>query len=137
MGEANEQAIYVHYSKSHDKLLCIITRAKTSLNQTVEKYLDPNTLDPGWGQVKKLCSTNAASELGGPFMKERKKKHACDSGVVYQLLDSGREMALKLRQLAEAGPVEPGPLRQLPSDTVDEEFGNGASESFAMFSLQM
>ena len=111
------------------------SRAKAKLDQTVEKYLDPNTLDPGWGQVKKLCSTNAAAELGGPFMKERKKKHACDSGVVFELLSSGREMAMKLRELAKAPPVEPGPLRQLPSDTVDEEFGNGASNETHFFSL--
>jgi len=100
------------------------SRAKATLDQTVEKYLDPNTLDPNWGQVKKLCSTNSNADLGGPFIKERKKKQACTSGVVFELLDIGREMASKLRDLAKAPPVEPGPLRQLPSDSVDEEFGN-------------
>lgn len=101
------------------------SRAKATLDQPVEKYLDPNTLDPNWGQVKKLCSTNSNADLGGPFMKERKKKQACTSGVVFELLDFGREMAIKLRAIAKAPPVDPGPLRQLPSDSVDEEFGNG------------
>ena len=100
------------------------SRAKATLNQTVEKLLDPNTLDPNWGQVKKLCSTNSNADLGGPFMKERKKKQACASGVVFELLDIGRVMAVKLRDLAKGPPVEPGPLRQLPNDTVDEEFGS-------------
>ena len=38
-------------------------------------------------------------------------------------LESGRELAKKLRQLANLGPAEPGPLRQLVDETVDEEFG--------------
>ena len=99
-------------------------RANASLNQAAEKYLDPNNLDPGWGQIKKLAAANAAAELGGPFIKERKKKDACVSGRIYELLDSGRELARKLRDLARLGPAEPGPLRQLPDETVDEEFGN-------------
>jgi hypothetical protein len=103
------------------------SRAKAALNETIEKYLDPNTLDPNWGQVKKLCSTNSNADIGGPFIKERKKKQACASGVVFELLDKGREMAIKLRDLARAPPPEPGPLRQLPNDSVDEEFGNGKS----------
>ncbi|KAL7531615.1 hypothetical protein ACHAXR_007312 [Thalassiosira sp. AJA248-18] len=98
-------------------------RANASLNQSAEKYLDPNNLDPGFGQLKKLASANAAADLGGPFIKERKKKDACASGRVYEILDSGRELARKLRQLARLGPAEPGPLRQLPDETVDEEFG--------------
>ena len=101
-------------------------RAKATLNETVDKYLDPNTLDPNWGQIKKLCSANSNADMCGPFLKERKKKHACASGVVFELLDAGRDMAIKLRELARAPPVEPGPLRQLPHDNVDEEFGNGA-----------
>jgi hypothetical protein len=100
------------------------SRAKATLNETVEKYLDPNTLDPNWGQVKKLCSSNLITDMGGSFIKERKKKSACASGVVFELLDIGREMAVKLRELARGPPVELGPLRQLPCDTVDEEFGN-------------
>lgn len=98
------------------------SRANASLNQNVEKYLNPNNLDPGWGQVKKLASTNAVADLGGPFIKERKKKDASASGRIYELLDSGRIMARKLRSLS-LGPAEPGPLRQFPEDTVDEEFG--------------
>ncbi len=103
--------------------LLLDARANASLNQTVEKYLDPNNLDPGWGQVKKLASTNAVADLGGPFIKERKKKDASASGRIYELLDSGRDMARKLRNLALVGPAEPGPLRQFPDETVDEEFG--------------
>jgi len=99
-------------------------RANASMNQSAEKYLDADNLDPGFGQIKKLASSNAAAELGGPFVKERKRKDACASGRVYELLDSGREAARKLRDLARHGPAEPGPLRQLPDETVDEEFGN-------------
>jgi hypothetical protein len=98
------------------------TRANAALNQSAEKYLDANNLDPGWGQLKKLA-TNATSDLGGPFIKERKKKDACASGRIYELLDTGRDMARRLRVLARTA-CEPGPLRQLPDETVDEEFGS-------------
>ena len=100
------------------------SRANANLSQTAQQYLNKDNLDPGWGQVKKLCSTNAASDLGGPFMKERKRKGACSSGRVFELLDSGRALATKLRALALSGPFEPGPLRQLPDESVDQEFGN-------------
>ncbi|KAL3822257.1 hypothetical protein ACHAXA_005890 [Cyclostephanos tholiformis] len=98
-------------------------RANASLNQTAEKYLDPNNLDPGWGQIKKLASANSIADLGGPFIKERKKKDASASGRIYELLENGRHVARKLRSSARAGPAELGPLRQFPDDTVDEEFG--------------
>ena len=100
------------------------SRANANLSQTAQQYLNKDNLDPGWGQVKKLCSTNAASDLGGPFIKERKRKGACSSGRVFELLDSGRALATKLRALALSGPFEPGPLRQLPDESVDQEFGN-------------
>ena len=100
------------------------SRANANLSQTAQQYLNKDNLDPGWGQVKKLCSTNSAAELGGPFIKERKRKGACSSGRVFELLDSGRSVAAKLRTLALAGPFEPGPLRQLPDESVDQEFGN-------------
>lgn len=99
-------------------------RANASLSQSAEKYLDADNLDPGWGQIKKLSSTNVAAEFGGPFIKERSKKSACASGRIFELLESGRALARKLRALARDGPAEPGPLRQLPDETVDEEFGN-------------
>ena len=98
------------------------TRANAALNQSAEKYLDANNLDPGWGQLKKLA-TNATSDLGGPFIKERKKKDACASGRIYELLDNGRDLARRLRVLARTA-CEPGPLRQLPDETIDEEFGS-------------
>jgi hypothetical protein len=93
------------------------TRANASLNQTAEKYLDPNNLDPGWGQIKKLASPNTTSDLGGPFIKERKKKGASSAGRIYELSDNGRDIARKLRSLAGAGPAEHGPLRQFPDET--------------------
>jgi len=102
-------------------LLC--SRSNAALNQSTETYLNASNLDPGYGQLKKLASTNATVEYGGPFVKERKKKNACPSGVVFELLDSGREMATKLRTEAR-NPVEPGPLRQLPHDTVEEQYGS-------------
>jgi ERCC4-type nuclease len=98
-------------------------RANASLNQTASKYCQPTNLDPGWGQVKKLSSANAVTELGGPFIKGRTKKDSSASGRLYELLDSGREIARKLRALSRLGPAEDGPLRQYPEDTVDEEFG--------------
>jgi hypothetical protein len=96
-------------------------RSNAILNQTADKYLNPDNLDPGWGQIKKLASANADS--GCPFIKERKKKDSCNSGRLFELLDNGRDMAKKLRSLASA-PTEPGPLRQYPEETVDEDFGN-------------
>jgi len=39
------------------------SRANANLSQTAQQYLNKDNLDPGWGQVKKLCSTNAASTL--------------------------------------------------------------------------
>ena len=102
-------------------LLC--SRSNAALNQSTETYLNASNLDPGYGQLKKLASTNATVEYGGPFIKERKKKNACPSGVVFELLDSGRELAKKLRTEAR-NPIEPGPLRQLPNDTVEEQYGN-------------
>lgn len=97
-------------------------RSNAILNQTTDKYLDPNNLDPGWGQIKKLVSANA--DTGCPLIKERKKKDACASGRLFELLDNGRAMATKLRSMALLGPAEPGPLRQYPEETVDEDFGN-------------
>lgn len=100
------------------------SRANANLSQSAQQYLNKDNLDPGWGQVKKLCSTNATADLGGPFIKERKRKGACASGRVFELLESGRSLATKLREFALSGPFEPGPLRQLPDETVDREFGN-------------
>ena len=57
-------------------------------------------------------------------MKERKRKSACASGLVYELLEEGRKEALVLKNRLAQGPVPKGPLRQLASATVDEEFGN-------------
>ena len=61
-------------------------RANAAMNQSAEKYLDAVNLDPGFHQIKKLASSNAAAEFGGPFIKERKKKDACPSGRIYELL---------------------------------------------------
>ncbi len=60
----------------------------------------------------------------GNYVKERKRKGTCVSGVVYELLEDGRREALMLKQRAALGVPPPGPLRQLASNTVDEEFGN-------------
>lgn len=127
-GGGNDDEDAIHSFPMEDLIVSINalldSRANANLSQTAQQYLDKDNLDPGWGQVKKLCSTNAASDLGGPFIKERKRKGACSSGRVFELLDSGRTLATKLRALALSGPFEPGPLRQLPDESVDQEFGN-------------
>ncbi|EJK72719.1 hypothetical protein THAOC_05720, partial [Thalassiosira oceanica] len=97
-------------------------RCNANLNQRVEYYLDANNIDPGWLQIKKLISSNASIDLDLPFIKERKRKDACPSGRMYELTDTGRAMAKRLKLYARTL-VESGPLRQLPDTTVDEEFG--------------
>ena len=47
---------------------------------------------------------------------------ACPSGRMYELTETGRAMAKRLKLYARTL-VESGPLRQLPDTTVDEEFG--------------
>lgn len=57
-------------------------------------------------------------------MKERKRKTACESGFVYELLEEGRKEAAQLKCRAAQGPTPDGPLRQLAAESVPEEFGN-------------
>ena len=57
-------------------------------------------------------------------MKERKRKSACQSGLVYELLDKGRQQASTLKLYLAEGPTPDGPLRQLAASTVPEEYGN-------------
>jgi hypothetical protein len=66
-------------------------------------------------KIRKLCSS---------FIKERARKKACASGLVYELLEEGRKEARQLMGRMAQGPVPDGPLRQLAADTVSEEFGN-------------
>jgi len=86
-------------------------------------YLDKKNLDPGWMQIRKLCSSNINAGIE-QMIKERKNKKLCASGVTFELLDEGKELATSLQKVVRKGIVEPGPLRQLASFTVDEDYGN-------------
>ena len=74
-------------------------------------------------QVKKLMFNRVSAGLEA-MIKERRKKDACQSGIVFELMEHGRKTAIELKHTLGANPVEAGPLRQLASDTVDEDFGN-------------
>uniref|UniRef100_A0A6S8W6Q1 Crossover junction endonuclease MUS81 n=1 Tax=Chaetoceros debilis TaxID=122233 RepID=A0A6S8W6Q1_9STRA len=95
------------------------SRSRAIFDRDIAYYLDKNTLDPGLMQIRKLCSNGEEN-----YVKERKRKNDCKSGVVYELLEDGRRQALALKEHASLGVISPGPFRQLASDTVDEEFGN-------------
>jgi len=99
------------------------TGSNTVLSRNASYYLDKNTLDPGWMQVKKLMFNRVSAGLEA-MIKERRKKDACQSGIVFELMEHGRKTAIELKHTLGANPVEAGPLRQLASDTVDEDFGN-------------
>ena len=58
------------------------------------------------------------------MVKERKNKKLCASGVTFELLDEGKEVATSLQKVLRKGNTEPGQLRQLASFTVDEDYGN-------------
>ena len=62
--------------------------------------------------------------IGQELLKERERKSACASGLVYELLEEGGKEAVILKNRLAQGPVPQGHLRQLASATVDEEFGN-------------
>ena len=114
-------------------------------NRETDYYLDKQNLDPSWMQVsllkcllkrvpsekvlycsldnilhcikiRKLCSSG--------FMKERKRKKACTSGLIYELEEVGRQEARHLKARLSQGSIPKGPLRQLAAHTVLEEFGN-------------
>ena len=74
-------------------------------------------------QVHKLCSENIRADRR-QLIKQKKRKQACNSGLVFELLDEGREIATRLKASLSNGLILPGPLRQLASDTVDDIYGN-------------
>jgi len=96
-------------------------RAGASMTKEAAYYLDKNTMDPGWAQIKKLCSAdvNAGREQ---YLKQRARKGRSTSGVVFEITNEGREMAKQIQKMLDAGPAEPGPLRQLAKSEVSEEF---------------
>lgn len=83
-------------------------------DQEYDYYLKKDNQDISWMQIKKLCSG---------LIRERKKKNASPSGVIYELSEEGRQVAIEI-QLRGGGPFPPGPLRQLAAEFVDEDFGN-------------
>jgi ERCC4-type nuclease len=80
-------------------------------------------MDPGYQQVKKLCSSNGIADVR-QCIKERKNKKKSPSGICFELLADGRENALNLQIAAQNGTAPVGPLRQLCADEVNEEYGN-------------
>ena len=98
-------------------------QSMAALTKTPDYYLEKNTMDPGWAQIKKTCSPNIHAGLGA-LIKQRKKKNRCPSGIVYELTDEGRIIAKRLERTLREGPIAPGPLRQLLKDEVDREFGS-------------
>ena len=100
-------------------------KAGVMLNQEISYYLNKDTMDPGWSQVKKLCASNVNACIV-PLLKERRKKYMCDSGIVYELLDEGRILAKRLWDALQNGTSTTymGPLRQLAAESVDQDYGN-------------
>merc|ERR1740139_1938364 len=93
------------------------------LDRPVSYYLDKNTLDPGWGQVKKMCHENVSANTP-PLIKERSRKGLSKSGTVYEILEAGEAVAERLlREVEDAVPTL-GPLRQLAATHVDESYGD-------------
>lgn len=86
------------------------------MNKGVDYYLDKKNMDPGWLQVRKLAS------LG--YIKQRSRKKACASGIVFELEEKGRNIARIVKGKMRQGLCPVGPMRQLASFTVPEEFGN-------------
>lgn len=58
------------------------------------------------------------------MIKQKRRKNDCKSGIVFELLEEGRNIAIRLKASLQHGPVQPGPLRQLASDVVDDVYGN-------------
>ena len=86
------------------------------MNKGVDYYLDKKNMDPSWLQVRKLAS------LG--YIKQRSRKKACASGIVFELEEKGRNIARIVKGKMRQGTCPVGPMRQLASFTVPEEFGN-------------
>ena len=96
-------------------------RAGAAMTEDAAYYLDKNNFDPGWAQIKKLCSAdvNAGREQ---YLKQRARKGRSTSGVVFELTDEGKLLAKQIQEMVDAGPVEPGPLRQYAKSEVSQDF---------------
>ncbi|GFH44290.1 hypothetical protein CTEN210_00764 [Chaetoceros tenuissimus] len=86
------------------------------MNKGVDYYLDKKNMDPSWLQVRKLASMG--------YIKERSRKKACASGIVFELQEKGRNIARIVKGKMRQGICPVGPMRQLASFTVPEEYGN-------------
>ncbi len=58
------------------------------------------------------------------MIRQKSRKKLCNSGTVFELLDEGRRLALVLQAALNSPPPPRGPLRQLASETVDDDYGN-------------
>ena len=96
-------------------------RAGAAMTEDVAYYLDKNNFDPGWAQIRKLCSAdvNAGRDQ---FLRQRARKGRSTSGVVFELTDEGKVLAKQIQGMIDAGPVEPGPLRQYAKSEVSQDF---------------
>ena len=70
-------------------------------------YASPMVMDIGFSQIKKLIAGLNGQK---PFLKERKSKKLCASGVVFELTEEGRIAAKEVLRSAAA---RLGPLREL------------------------
>lgn len=78
---------------------------------------------PNKKKVLKLCTDNVRADRE-QLIKQKSRKNECKSGIVFELLEEGRNEAIRLISTAYQGPTPSGPLRQLASDTVDDIYGN-------------
>ena len=96
-------------------------RSGAAMTEDTAFYLDKNNMDAGWSQIKKLCSADINSGRE-KYLKKRARKGRSTSGIVFEITNEGREMAKQIQAMLDAGPAEPGPLRQLAKSEVSEEF---------------
>ena len=73
-------------------------------------------------QVQKLCNENVRADRQ-PLIKQRSRKNMSRSGIIFELLEEGKNTAMKLKSSMFTVPTH-GPFRQLASDNVDEMYGN-------------
>jgi hypothetical protein len=77
-----------------------------------------------FSKLRKLCGLNTSAGFDKQLIKERKRKIQGTCGVVYELLEEGERYAKRLKTDLLRGILEPGPMRQLASTTVDKEYRN-------------
>ena len=101
--------------------LLLDPKSGAAMTEETTSYLDKNNMDAGWSQIKKLCSADVHAGRE-KYLKQRARKGRSTSGVVFEITNEGRELAEQIQTMLDAGPAEPGPLRQLARSEVSSEF---------------